>query len=496
MATPLRLGGPQHSGPVADEPPAAPPPLAGTDRLARNLVLLSLVAVVIVRLFTEVVSVLPRFMQFIDVPVLAGLVLYLAISDRTERSRTRTPPWFGVPVLMFVALWAVSTVVNVSRVSPLPALLFLYGFVSPVLLFWIVYRIWPIGEALSLSRVFVALGVLQFAVVVFIDLPRFFAGGTNPDLISGTFGENAYQLVYFLLLFGALVSGIIMFEPGRAAARIGPALIGAAFLVIFLAQYRALLVTTALAVVFTGITIGTVRGRGALIAAASLAALFLTFFYVGSRFPLLRFDRAIQAIQQNPEALVAAKVGAGGDVMRMLSENPGFVVTGSGPGTYSSRAWRTFALLGTVGSHADVAGEYVQALTGPAGFRTDVSQRYIAPRLITTGILGSYALALPFSSYLALLAETGVLGLITVISVYVVSMTRSRRMAVATMRVALPGDPLPALLLAASVGFFALLQMAVLENWLEVTRVTFPTFILLGVGVKEYRGRSEAPSVA
>ena len=47
-----------------------------------------------------------------------------------------------------------------------------------------------------------------------------------------------------------------------------------------------------------------------------------------------------------------------------------------------------------------------------------------------------------------------------------------------------------ALLIAAAVAFTVLVQMALLDNWLEVTRVTFVAWILLAVGAKEVSARS------
>ena len=73
--------------------------------------------------------------------------------------------------------------------------------------------------------------------------PRLLASG-NPDEISGTFGENAYQLVFFLLVFGALLAGIFTFEKKRPVARLVPALFVLSLGAIFLAQYWALLLTT------------------------------------------------------------------------------------------------------------------------------------------------------------------------------------------------------------------------------------------------------------
>ena len=49
-----------------------------------------------------------------------------------------------------------------------------------------------------------------------------------------------------------------------------------------------------------------------------------------------------------------------------------------------------------------------------------------------------------------------------------------------------------ALLLATFVAFLTLLQMAFLENWFEVTRITFIVWMMFAVCCKELDGR-EAP---
>ena len=100
--------------------------------------------------------------------------------------------------------------------------------------------------------------------------------------------------------------------------------------------------------------------------------------------------------------------------------------------------------------------------------------------------LGSRALNQPFSSYVSLLAEVGVFGFVLMVGIYGSALLRSGRMALMAMRNSEPGDPLPALLLASTIAFLVLLQMAFLQNWLEVTRVTIPSWILLAVSAKEF----------
>ena len=175
-------------------------------------------------------------------------------------------------------------------------------------------------------------------------------------------------------------------------------------------------------------------------------------------------------------------------VSTLFAQDPAFVATGTGPGTYSSRAWRTFARPDT--RDRDPASHVASALTGGRRYSTDVSTRYTLEQYRNAGsILGSRALESPFSSYSSLLAEVGVLGCTLLIGMYGFAALHAGRMTFASMRSRLPDDALPTLLLAATVAFFLLLQMAVLDNWLEVTRVTVPAWILLAVGTKEFDAR-------
>jgi hypothetical protein len=332
----------------------------------------------------------------------------------------------------------------------------------------------------------IALGVVQFAVVLTIDLPEFLST-KNPDVVSGTFGDNAAQLVFFLLLFASAVAGIATFEPRRVAARFAPLLIGASFVVIFLAQYRALLVTTALSCLLTALLLRSLRGFfvGSLVVVAFVAA----FTYVASNFPITKFRPTVALLRHEPSVFLTPRLGAADDILKLYDATPQFILTGSGPGTYSSRAWRTFALLPTT-SKTDVAGPYVKALTGGRSYHSDVADRYVVPRYQNArSILGSRSLYQPFSSYLALLGEVGFAGFLLLVGVYVWAFLRAIRLALHSGRTARVGDPVPALAFAAAIAFFVLLQMALLENWWEATRVTFTAWIILAVVTKELDAR-------
>jgi transcriptional regulator with XRE-family HTH domain len=459
------------------------------DTAGRNVVLAAIALLVLIRFFTEIAHVLPRAANFVDVPLLAALLVRASLVP-SLRARDDVPlRSFFIPTLGFVAVCVLSALVNLSRVEPGPVLLFVYGFVAPLAFFHASYRLWPVGQAASLSRFLVGLGVVELLVVFVFSLPRFLRTG-NPDDISGTFGTNAYQLVFFLIVFSTLLIGIQTFESRRAIARLGIPLVAACFLVIFLAQYRALLVTTALSAIVVGALIGAVRGRGLLVGAMSLVLLVLGLSFVAQHFPALYLKPTVEAIRQDPGAFVSSRLRIAGDVLDLYTQNPQFAVTGSGPGTYSSRAWRTFADVHSK-SRSNVAGRYVAEITGGREYHTDVSDRYVLPRYRSaTTILGSRAPDSPFASYTALLAEVGILGFVLLVAMYVGAVLQAGKMALTAMRWRLRDDPLPALLLATTIAFFVLLQMAALDNWLEVTRITVPAWILLAVTTKEFEARS------
>ena len=161
---------------------------------------------------------------------------------------------------MFLAVATVSTLLHVDRVDAGPAFVFLYGFLSPLVVYVAVFRLWPGGHAQTMFSFLVGIGLLQFLVIAVLQLPTFLSDG-DPDGISGTFGENPYQLVFFLNVFNALVAGAALFQPRRWTGRLAPLLLLGSALVIFLAQYRALMVTTFLSLVLVGALVSVVRPR-------------------------------------------------------------------------------------------------------------------------------------------------------------------------------------------------------------------------------------------
>jgi hypothetical protein len=460
--------------------------------VGRTLVLASIALLVVIRFFTEGVHLLPGMTKIVDVPLLLVLVL-AALMQPAVRERAAGP--YFAPALLFLGACTIAVLANPTRVALGPVALFLYGFLGPLVFYWAAHRLWPAGSARSLSKLLVALGIVQFLVVALVDVPRFMRTA-NPDVISGTFGENAYQLVFFLLVFGALVAGIGAFEPTRPAARFAVPLIACALVVVFLAQYRALLLAAVIVILLVGLALATAQGsarrRGAGLAFTLLVVLVATLAFVAVKFPTTKILPYAQQIQQNPAFFVSTRVSAVGGAMELASDEPRSLVVGTGPGTFSSRAWQTFANTYTPRTLVDPVARAVTSLSGAQNYGTDVSDRYTLPKLLyADSVLGSKSINFPFSSYSSLMAEVGVVGLLAMLWIYFGALARSTRMTLSSIRHARRNDPLPPLLLAAAIGLLVLLQMALFGNWLEVLRLTAPTWMLLAVGTKEFEARRQ-----
>lgn len=470
---------------------------SSTPGLGKQIVIGAVALLVVIRLFTEVVPVLPAALKLVDVPLVALMVVAVAVQPTTLENRRASSGFLLVLSVVFLAVVVASVLVNLSRVSTGPVLLFLYGFLAPLVAYGAAYRLWPAGHALSFSRLLVALGTLQLVVVAAIDLPRFLSTG-NPDEISGTFGENPYQLVFFLIVFCALLAGIVMAEPRRRAARAAPLLVLGALAAVFLAQYRALLVAAAVAIVLLAWLLATApragRARGLLFGIFAVAAFVGVLGFVAVRFPTTKYEPYLAEVQQSPFSFVQVRVEALGGALDMFDAQPETVPVGSGPGTFSSRAWETFSNAKNVKrAPNDPVGRGIDLLTGGARYSTDVSDRYSAPRQRNQEvILGSRALSSPFSSYTSLLAEVGVLGLLVMAAIYAAALGQAIGAARSAMRIEHAGSVV-GLALAAVVAFALLLQMAVLGNWLEVTRLTMLSWMLLAVVAKELDARHEVP---
>jgi hypothetical protein len=148
---------------------------------------------------------------------------------------------------------------------------------------------------------------------------------------------------------------------------------------------------------------------------------------------------------------------------------------GSGPGTFSSRAYITFS--GTPRPEKEAASVIAQRLFG-GQYNTDVASKYVAS-IAAKPIQGGTTASTPRSSYTSLAAEVGMIGLMVYLVAYLMALTYSYKRMAASAKT---GDSLGARLgFTCFGGIILLLIQALFDNWLETTRVTIPLWILIAL---------------
>lgn len=462
--------------------------------LIERIIIFSLGFFLLSRFLTEKLRLLPKWVDVLDMPVALALIAigFLfrpALGTMTSEEDRRVT---RLTLLLLLSI-AVSVLANAEHVFLPAAALFTLGFAGGPLLFlslsrWVRYP----EEFIRLFQRFL-FGVLAINLVVVLvwDLPAFFAYA-DPDKLSGTFGNNAYQFSFFLAIAAGLLLG---FGEARALPRLLVIAIQVGlFALYYLLQFRA-------GFVFFLIAYGTMLValygrrvlRGVLL---SGVAVFFSIFLIDAALDELagrsqqRFSdytsraargdlgyRDLLLLIANPtEYLRYAKFQAFPATARMLWENPWVLLVGVGPGNYVSRAYYTFNVeLSSTELKGKGVGGVVQQLFGVTKpWATEMSQRYLGtlPQEIA---FGSYLFASPYSSYLAPLAELGILGAVAVFGLYGFMVRRSFRL-VRRAREQAP-EALP-VTLAALIGSVYLFGLGFVDNWWEVTRVVFPTWLL------------------
>lgn len=423
----------------------------------------------ITRLFSDKLGTLPGWANYLDYPILVLFALYVL-----GRVRYRATPRTGFGALV-AALFIViggSALINLPQLHLGAATLFIVGLLEPLAFMLLAHALSPgAAVASALVRILFAIGWLQILVVAAVDVPVFLAT-QNPDVISGTFGENPYQLTFFLITWNALILSQRPSPRFRAFHWLGVAVLQVVILVIFLlAQFRAVLPFALLTWLLTYFVVYRNPRKGvvtALTGAVIFAALFL---FVSARFPELKWNDVVELGSRSGEAASSGKVQAMINYGQLVMDEPHLLVTGTGPGTYASRGFRTFSIVG----REDTANVLYRRIFNTGYYSTDVATRYVLP-VATLYAFGSATIASPWFSYLAVPAELGLLGLALVLAIY-------GRAALISWRNA-AGEGAPAALAAwACVALSLLLQLGFIENWLEVSRVTVPTWLVFGVAL-------------
>jgi hypothetical protein len=438
----------------------------------------SLVLIVGIRFFSDSLGVLPGLAQYVDVPI-AALLAFCSVLAFIRRGYRAGNSKYGIVLYLFVTVSIVSAWVNSSRVEPLAVAMFIFSFTAPLIVLIVtIHAELRREDVVLVLKTFFWLGVLELGIGILYDVPRFLASG-DPDAISGTFGLNAYQFAYFLGLWmlyvlGGSVIGSYAHTRGRNVAVALAAL--AVFALFYTAQYRAMLIFFTL-VILVALWVSPARVSSRMLLTAVISGIsVLTLIVVATAFPNLKLLKVFDLFEDTTPIVESGKVQGVRNVLTMYGDIPQAAVIGSGPGTFSSRAYYVFASTPNVEKEA--AGAFLMGLRGGQLYISDVANKY-SRSIRFKAIQGGTTLANVKSSYTSLAAETGPLGLLVYLAAYVMALIYAFRRLRAGPETR---DPLSAqLAFTCFGGLILMLVQGLFDNWLETTRVTIPLWILLGL---------------
>lgn len=168
------------------------------------------------RFFSETLGILPKGADLIDlivipffIPVMVALFAMRVqksgqIDNKLHNSLVRL-------VLFYLSISLISFIANYQRVNLPPAVLFLFGMLEGPILFILLNRLIKDKKKFgkTMSRFINFIVIVEFCAVIFVNIPMFVESG-NPDVMSGTFGNNSYQFSVFLIIIGGYFLGKLL----------------------------------------------------------------------------------------------------------------------------------------------------------------------------------------------------------------------------------------------------------------------------------------------
>ncbi len=422
-----------------------------------------LLLILVIRLFTETWGVLPRMFNAVDFLLFPLLIIWAFVYRlaSTGSIATMRLEWF---LLIFGLTWIASSLLNLPQLLPAASLLYVAGYLTPILFALAIYNL-NLGAPLvrGVERIFWGTALLGLG----LGLSQVRELADNSDALVFTFGTNANQTAFFLalilsLIFSKWIHGTASLAQKMLALGLTP--------FFFLAGFKAMWVLYPLAVGITLFSQGLHRMKDVLrtirLATGALALVaFITLFV-----PLPESDYFDLFTYFEPSKLGKAQVTMA--LPTVWSSHPWGAIVGVGPGTFTSRAFRTFAALPYRGGADDVTYSVI-----PPTYMTPLAEQIVIPLLLKPDIqLGSGTVDWPFTSYISLLAETGVVGFTALMSIYAYTWWRLMRSA--------RGAQWPetrAVALAAAMTLGTLLLISAIDNYLEHTRLAGLTWTLVAL---------------
>lgn len=427
------------------------------------------------RFFSETLGVAPKAIDLLDMLVVPFLLFIAVFSGRVVDADRKLDSKILRLTVVFIVICILSSLINYDRTHIGPVLLYIFGFLEGPMIFVILNRVIRAKKRFGdmMGRFLNTMVLVEIATVAFVSIPIFLATG-NPDKVSGTFGNNAYQFSAFLVVMGGYFLGRQTTSKKSLVYTVAIQIF--IFFTFVLLQFRAgvpafFATYGVMAAALYGrkiIRLGLIVGIFAVIG-------YMAFSFVQEQDYKLKYED-FETLLENPEAVLDyGKALSYVNTYTLMGEEPMAIVIGTGPGTFVSRANYTFTTEMNISKEKGV-GPILKAVFGDVDYSTEIQKKYIDPLLNMGTLFGSVQVNNPNSSILAVFVETGIPGLLVIAILYGSVIALARKHLILGKKV---GDPVLIQLSCALLGGVTyLLMVSPLDNYMEMGRITLPIWLL------------------
>lgn len=400
------------------------------------LICLLLAANVLMRTFTNGWNIAPKIFNVIDLPLM-GLICLVSITHARDGFMV---PWVGKTLrrtIGFVVVCFLGVLLNLSYFYPMAAASQLVMLVAPLILFLSIERL-PLRQDHidSYSNLLRKLIWIQIVVGV-LQIPNRLAT-KNTEAIHGTFTGNAEHYAAFLVIAICYLAALCVLQPRIRGRYIAVILV---VVVINLsldnkASWVGLAIMSVAVLLQLGFRKGLLKRILVMVPLSALLVSFIMFAVGRTSNTLYKFEKLYEAVSTG-EALNLGKVKALVDVSKSYVTYPHMAFVGAGLSNFYSRASRQFYYSATARARMFVdpsalasrpekqevrSSDALGNLMSPSAALPFYDQFYGDTSRIYA--VGSHQVDSPYSPYAGLLGETGLIGALLYLSVYLIALKR------------------------------------------------------------------------
>ena len=437
---------------------------------------------VISKLFTNHFNLLPRYFNIADI-VIVLLFLFLFIIYRLKNHESMKVKNILVFIFLFNIILLIGMLLNYEYFYYKAAFSQVIMYNEPIILFIILVNLpFSINDIISFKKILVLLLIIEFIFGI-LQFPLYLRTG-DTEAILGTFYHNAEQYAAFLMIGIFYLIGKMKILNNKITNIF---LIFSILILILFIDNKASWIGLGISIYYILYRIGKLELSWIYsIKSIIFISIILLVGYsivVISSSTLYKYDNIVEAWNSDNFYNIG-KLKAYKDIFSAYQNHNHMLLVGSGPATFYSRASRQYYYLSD-----DMFYNNPYASTGINNFKKDEDSykpresNSMAGIIERTGhkpffkefysnnkiyLIYSGTVDEPYSSYAALLGESGILGTFLYLGIYIVVL-KKLNLAIKKYQ----KDSFIFSLIVCSVGFLIYnMSISLYNNWLETGRMT------------------------